>query len=169
MVIPKTIHYCWFGGKIPVDVKERIENWHNVLQEYEFILWSEDNFDINYCMYARDAYESKKYAFVSDVARLYALNKFGGIYLDTDVDVMRVFDELLLEEGFAGFECSGRVGTCVLGARRGNTIINDFLMEYENKRFVREDGTLDMTPNTLFFYKVFSGGRFKSRKCKAKT
>ena len=86
-MIPKIIHYCWFGNKeLPDKVKSCISTWEKILPEYEIICWNETNFDVDICDFTREAYEVGKYAFVSDYVRFYALDKLGGIYLDTDMD-----------------------------------------------------------------------------------
>ena len=103
--IPKVIHYCWFGrGKLPKLAKKCIKSWKKYLPDYKIIEWNEDNFDINSNQYVREAYEAKKYAFVSDYVRLYALYNYGGIYMDTDVEVIKSLDEFLIHEAFSGFE-----------------------------------------------------------------
>lgn len=94
--IPKTVHYCWFGkGKKSKMVNKCMESWKKYLLDYKIIEWNEDNFDINSNLYVRQAYEAKKYAFVTDYVRLYALYNYGGIYLDTDVEVLKSLDEFL--------------------------------------------------------------------------
>ena len=103
--IPKYIHYCWFGkGEKPDIVKKCIESWKANLSDYEIIEWNEENFDINSNDYVREAYKVKKFAFVSDYVRVYALYNHGGIYLDTDVEVFKSFDEIFNNESFWGFE-----------------------------------------------------------------
>ena len=95
----KKIHYCWFGGKkLPRTVKECIRTWKKILPDYEIIEWNEQNFDINICPFVKQAYENKKWAFVSDYARLYALYENGGIYLDTDVELIKPLDKLIEEK-----------------------------------------------------------------------
>ena len=103
--IPKIIHYCWFG-KNPMSEKAEkcIASWKEKCPEYRIIEWNEENFDIQFNNYVREAYSEKKWAFVSDVARLYALVNYGGIYMDTDVEVITSLDILLKNEAFAGFE-----------------------------------------------------------------
>ncbi len=163
MYIPRIIHYCWFGGEMPLEIKKRIKSWRMALPEYEFVLWTEENFDVDYCRYSKEAYVHSKYAFVSDVARLYALSQYGGIYLDTDVDVLTSFDIMLENQGFAGFESSGRVGTCIIGAKKHNVQIERFLEVYRNKPFINADGSLDMTPNTLLFTRLLVNEGLKAR------
>ena len=102
--IPKIIHYCWFGGNpLPDIVQKCIESWKKYCPDYEIIKWDESNFDVNCCDYAKEAYEAKKWAFVSDYCRFYVLNKQGGIYLDTDVELIKPIDNLL--DFFKNDEC----------------------------------------------------------------
>lgn len=104
-MIPKIIHYCWFGkGLMPKSQKDCVKSWKKILPEYKFILWDESNFDIGYCSYTKSAYEAKKFAFVSDVARCKALYEMGGIYLDTDVEVFEKFDPYLDVNFFSAIE-----------------------------------------------------------------
>ena len=103
--IPKIIHYCWFGGKEkPEQVKKCIGSWKKYLSNYQFMEWNEQNFDVNQFQYTKDAYAAKKYAFVSDVARVKALLEYGGIYFDTDVEVFKSFDDILDAKCLLGFE-----------------------------------------------------------------
>ena len=104
-MIPKKIHYIWFGkGEKNERIKTCIESWKKYLPDYEIIEWTEDNFDININDFAKLAYDNKKWAYVSDVARLWILYNEGGIYMDTDVELYKPLDEFLNEEGFIGFE-----------------------------------------------------------------
>ena len=103
-MIPKTIHYCWFGqSEMPELAQKCIASWHKYMPEYEYKLWNEDNFDVYSVPYTKEAYDCKKYAFVSDYVRLYALDKEGGIYLDVDFEVFKSFEDLLHWGAFAGF------------------------------------------------------------------
>lgn len=95
-MIPKIIHYCWFGrGKMPELAEHCLASWRKFLPDYELKLWNEDSFDVNRLRFTRQAYERRKFAFVTDYVRLYALKSFGGIYMDTDVEVLRSLDDLL--------------------------------------------------------------------------
>ena len=152
-MIPKTIHYCWFGrGEMPELAKKCVASWHKYMPDWEFRLWNEDNFDVNQTAYTMEAYEAKKYAFVSDYVRLWALNNEGGLYLDTDVEAFKPFDDLLNHKAFAGFEGSKRlpVGTCVMASQAGGEWIKEQLDYYNGRHFVNTDGSFDLTTNVQF-------------------
>ena len=130
----KKIHYCWFGGKkLPKSVKKCIETWKNFLPDYEIIEWNEKNFDINVCEFVREAYENKKWAFVSDYARIYALYNEGGIYFDTDMKITKNVDNIVDKPVFLGYEDSGYVGTAVIGVNeKNNKYMKKILDIYNN-------------------------------------
>ena len=155
-LIPKKIHYCWFGKKEkPELVKTCIESWKIKLSEYEIIEWNEDNFDINSNIFVKEAYECGKYAFVSDYVRVYVLYKYGGIYLDTDVEVCREFsEEILRNDSFWGFEEKNFIATSTIGASKGNKLIKQFLDSYDNKDFFKEDGTIDTLTNVVIVSEI---------------
>lgn len=145
--IPKIIHYCWFGKGKKSEIAERcIKEWSLKLPEYKIIEWNEENFDLEINEYVSQAYKNKKYAFVSDYVRLYALFNYGGIYLDTDVEVVKSFDELLHLNGFVGFEDKELVSTATIGAKKGNKIIEEWLESYKNREFEKK-GKKDETTN----------------------
>lgn len=150
-MIPRIIHYCWFGrGEMPELVQNCITSWRTYMPDWEFRLWSEDNFEIATSpQYVREAYEAKKYAFVSDYVRLWALEREGGVYLDTDVEVLRSFVPLLNDTAFIGLEESLALlpGTCVMGCEAHCKWVKDMIATYVSARFIREDGTMDMTTN----------------------
>lgn len=151
-MIPKIIHYCWFGkGEMPGQALKCIESWHHFMPDYQYILWNEDNFDVASYPYAQEAYAAKKYAFVSDVARLKALKEYGGIYFDVDFEVYRPFDDLLRNEAFAGFEGSKHnpVMMGVLGSVPEGRWVSRQLERYENRHFII-DGEPDLTTNVRF-------------------
>lgn len=151
-MIPRIIHYCWFGrGPMPDLTLKCIESWHKHMPDYEYRMWNEDNFDIGAVPYAKEAYEARKYAFVSDYVRLYALYSEGGIYLDTDVEVLKPFDDLLALSGFIGFEGSKHkpVGTGTIACTRHGEWVTDILRMYEPLHFRQADGTIDLTPNPV--------------------
>ena len=102
-MIPKILHYCWFGKKkLPALAKKCIASWKKYCPDYELILWNEDNFDLNSNTYVREAYDSGKFAFVTDYVRLWALYRYGGIYMDTDVEVIKSLDKFLVHPAFSG-------------------------------------------------------------------
>lgn len=143
MSIPKIIHYCWFGGKEKsAKIKKCIESWKYYMPEFQIIEWNESNFDINKLEYTKQAYEMKKYAFVSDVARLQALSIYGGIYLDTDVEVLKNFTPLLDNKCILGFEEEEYVATSMIAAIPNHKLINNFLKLYENISFLDSDGNI---------------------------
>ena len=128
MSIPKVIHYCWFGkGEMPKLAKKCIRSWKKYCPDYEIICWNEDNFDLSQNRYMREAYEAGKWAFVSDFARLKIIYENGGIYLDTDVEIIKPIDDLTVNRGFMGFDEKGIVATGLgFGAEKGNEIIGEF-------------------------------------------
>lgn len=130
----KIIHYCWFGGKkIPNSVKKCIKTWKKYLPDYEIKEWNEENFDINVCPFVKEAYENKKWAMVSDYARIYALYQDGGIYLDTDVKILKNISNITDKEMFMGYEDSGYVGTAVIGVKNpGSKYMKQILDFYNN-------------------------------------
>ncbi len=144
--IPKIIHYCWFGkNPKPKDVLQYIETWKKVLPDYEIMEWNETNFSIDTAVpYVREAYQCKKWAFVSDYARLYALYQYGGIYFDTDVEVFRSFDELMENDAFFGFESNDYLTTAVMGCSKQSAVIREFLDQYNTRHFIGEDGLPDL-------------------------
>lgn len=153
--IPKIIHYCWFGKKEkPPIVKKCIESWETILKGYEIKEWNEDNFDIDSNKFVRQAYDCGKYAFVSDYVRVYALYNYGGIYLDTDVEVFKAFDDLLNNESFWGFEEKNYIATSTIGSQKGNKFIKKFLDTYEGKEFISEDGNIDTLTNVAIVSKM---------------
>ena len=155
-MIPKIIHYCWFGrGEMPELVQQCIESWKKYLPNYAMHLWNEDNFDVSAApRYVQEAYVAKKYAFVSDYVRLWALEREGGLYMDVDFEVYKSFDDLMEQyEAFAGYEGSKRnpVMMGVLAAEAHHPWIQGMMQTYESRVFLKEDGSLDMTPNTGYF------------------
>ena len=148
MSIPKIIHYCWFGGgAISPENRKCMGSWKKYCPDYKIIEWNDQNFDISTNRYAQQAYEAKKYAFVSDYARLAVLYEYGGIYLDTDVELVRPLDELLELPGFMGFQTNNEVATGLgFGARKGNSVVQALLRDYDALDFLKADGSADLTP-----------------------
>lgn len=147
-MIPKTIHYCWFGGNpLPENVKAFIATWKKYCPDYQIKEWNESNYDIHSLPYVEEAYQNKKWAFVSDVARLNALVTEGGIYMDTDVEVVRSLDTLLDNQAFLGFEGTQYIATNMMGCEPHHPFFEQFLDSYRSRKFVKEDGNLDTTTN----------------------
>lgn len=149
-MIPKKTHYCWFGrGEMPELALKCIESWKKYLPEYEIKEWNEDNFDLNLYPYAKEAYEARKYAFVTDIVRLYALYNEGGIYMDTDVEVLKPLDQFLHHTAFSGFETQEYVPTGIMASEKGGKWAKENLEYYEGKHFLKSDGIYDMTTNVI--------------------
>ena len=146
-MIPKVIHYCWFGrNPLPQQVKDYIATWREHCPGYEIKEWNEYNFDIHINRYVYEAYMAKKYAFVSDYARLYALYTEGGVYLDTDVEVRKSFDPLLNNRAFVGWE-DNFLGTGIFGSMKGQQWLKDIMDTYNDETFISWLGKLNSTPN----------------------
>lgn len=148
MSIPKVIYYCWFGnGKIPRLAEKCIESWKKYCPDYEIVCISEENFDIEQNRYAKEAYDAKKWAFVSDYARLKVLYDNGGIYFDTDVELIKPIDDLINENGYMGFDDNGVVSTGLgFACEKGNELVGHILRDYDNIPFLLPDGSYDLTP-----------------------
>ena len=149
-MIPKVIHYCWFGGKpLPESTRRYIESWKKFCPDFTIKEWNESNFDIRCNYFISEAYDAKKWAFVADVARMYILVNNGGVYFDTDVEVFKPFDGLLEWDAFAGFEGSKHVpvGTCVMASVANGAWVSEQLGHYQDRHFILSDGSFDMTTN----------------------
>lgn len=144
IMIPKIIHFCWLSGDpYPDKIQQCINSWKEKLPDYEIRLWNTLNFDINSNLWVKQAYENKKYAFVSDYVRFYALYNYGGIYLDSDIEVIKSFDNLLNNQYFFGYEFEGLPEAAVIGAEKNIPWIKTCLEWYEQHNFQNEDGTLN--------------------------
>ncbi|MBQ0075530.1 MAG: glycosyl transferase [Bacteroidales bacterium] len=168
-MIPKIIHYCWFGcGEMPELVRRCMASWHQFMPDWQYMCWNEDNFDIESApRYVREAYEVRKYAFVSDYVRLWALEQHGGVYLDTDVEVIQPFDTLLDNCAFIGFEESKAktLGTNVIGSEPHLSWLMMQMDYYNIAQFIRQDGTMDMTPNSeIIARNLVKGGLIRNGK-----
>ena len=168
-MIPRIIHYCWFGGNsLPPLAVRCLASWHKYMPGWEYKEWTEASLSqalsplkgevrswLDYMpTYVKQAYEAKKYAFVSDYVRLWALERYGGLYMDVDFEVYRPFDELLDKyPAFAGYEGSKRkpIMQGVIASEPHGAWVRDMLSMYENREFVKPDGSLDLTPNTSYF------------------
>lgn len=149
-MIPKTIHYCWFGGKpLPKNAEKCIKSWEKYLPDYNIIRWDESNFDINSIPYTKEAYAAKKYAFVSDYARFWILYHHGGVYFDTDVEVLKTIEDIVEAGNFLGVEQQDSTHITVapglgLGAERNNPLIKDLMEIYKKSRFLCSNGTVEV-------------------------
>lgn len=145
-LIPKTIHYCWFGRQpLPDKYKKWMESWHKYCPDYEIIKWNEDNYDIEKNKYMKQAYENKKWGFVSDIARLDIIYQHGGIYFDTDVELIDNIDDLLYQKGFMGFESDEYVNSGLgFGAVKELGILKEMLDFYKKINFANENGNINM-------------------------
>lgn len=142
-MIPKIIHYCWFGGnEKPEKVKKCIDSWYQLLPDYQIIEWNENNYDYNELTYTKEAYKAKKYAFVSDVARVKALYEMGGIYLDTDVIVYKSFDGILDHKCVLGFEQDEYVATSFIACECKFSLMKEFYDLYVDMPFYDEEGKI---------------------------
>lgn len=150
-MIPKIIHYCWFTypPEYPPEVLRCIQSWKEKLPDYEIKLWNAENFDINICPYVKEAFQEKKYAFASDYVRLWALYNYGGIYLDSDIEVVKSFDDLLNNRAFTGFEDKDRVAAWIFGSEKGNPLFKAFMNDYNGRHFIIGEGHYDTTPNPV--------------------
>lgn len=162
-MIPRIIHYCWFGrGPMPELVLKCIESWHRFMPDYEYRLWNEDSFDVNSVPYVKEAYEARKFAFVTDYVRLYALFTEGGIYMDTDVEVLKPYDDLLGLSGFTGYEGSKYLPpvTGTIASEPRNVWVKEQLDSYKGAHFHLPDGTMDTTTNTVRITRIMMAGGF---------
>lgn len=150
-MIPKIIHYVWLGGDLPEPYKSYVEGWRALMPDYTFIKWDENNFDLSECRYSQEAYDCKKYGFAADYIRVSVLEKYGGFYLDTDVEAVRAFDDLLDNQFVIGFENDANVGTAVLGAQPHHPLCSVMLQFYREHGFVNRKGKMNMIPNTMYF------------------
>lgn len=143
--IPKVIHYCWFGGRpIPQQYRRWMESWKRYCPDYEIVEWNEKNYNVKKNKYMRQAYETGKWAFVSDYARIDIIYEYGGVYLDTDVELIKNIDEMLMNDGFCGFESEQYVAYGLgFGARKHHAIVNAIKKYYDDISFVLEDGSLN--------------------------
>ena len=145
--IPKIIHYCWFGmNPLPELAKKCIASWKKFLPDYEIKEWNEENYDVRKIPYTAQAYDAKKYAFVSDFARFDILYQYGGIYFDTDVEVIKPLDEILKRGSFAGVECAGALNAGLgIASPAASPIYKEILDSYRESSFIKPDGSLDLT------------------------
>ena len=153
-MIPKIIHYCWFGrGKMTSLMKKCIRSWKKYCPGYKIMFWNEDSFDIDSVPFVKQAYENKKFAFVADYVRLHALYNYGGVYLDTDQELIKNIDCFLNCKAFIGFLYDDQLNTGLIGSEKHGRFIGDFLNYYNERNFII-DGKMDLTPNTAVVAQV---------------
>jgi len=149
-MIPKIIHYCWFGGgALPQDAQKCIASWKKYLPEYELKLWDENSFDVNISLFTAQAYAAKKYAYVTDFVRLYALYNYGGIYMDTDVEVLKELDDFLVHKAFSGFEDNCSVPTGIMASVKNSEWAKDMLAYYDGKSFLDSNNNPELISNVI--------------------
>lgn len=172
--IPKVIHYCWFGGnELNKSAKKYIASWKKYFPEYEIKEWNELNYDVKKISYIRQAYEEKKYAFVSDYARFDILYHEGGVYFDTDVEVIKTFEDILSNGSFMGCEIDGPGVTnetiavnpgLGMAAEKGLDIYKDILDFYNTQQFIRDDGSLNTETVVIKVTKILKEYGLKENK-----
>mgnify|MGYP001312063379 CR=1 FL=1 len=166
-MIPKIIHYCWFGGKKKTaKIEEYISSWKKFCPDYNIREWNESNFDIKSNQYVYEAYQAKKWAFVSDYVRLKVLYDYGGFYMDTDVELVKSLDSLRIYDAVSGYESTTAIPTGTIGSIAKNEWIGMLLQDYDNRHFLLSGGRLDLTTNvetisklTVQKYKIVLNGK----------
>ena len=158
-MIPKVIHYCWLSGDPYPDLIQRcIDSWKKRLPDYELVLWDASRFDVNQTEWTRQAFEKRKWAFVADFVRFYALYNYGGIYLDSDVEVLKPFDDLLQQDYFFGFECGAAEDlpeAACFGAAKGLPWLKKCMDFYEKEPFIAPDGSFNQIVAPMVFKAAF--------------
>jgi mannosyltransferase OCH1-like enzyme len=162
IMIPKIIHYCWFGGNLLPELAEKcISSWKKYFPGYEIKQWDESNYNVYTIPYTGEAYNAKKYAFVSDYARLDILYQYGGIYFDTDVEVIKSFAPILELSSFMGMEEPGRINPGLgIGAVSGLPVLRKLLERYHKMNFINDDGTFNTVTIVDLTTEVFIGCSF---------
>ena len=182
-MIPKKIHYCWFGGKkLPVLALHCIDSWKKYLPDYEIICWNESNYDVNKILYTKEAYMKKKYAFVSDYARFDILYQYGGLYFDTDVEIIKDLTPIIQAGPFMGCEPCGAINSTMqagrpapglglaanpglgLAANPGLELYQEILHNYSQRHFCKIDGSFDLTTVVVIISEILNRHGFLSQK-----
>ena len=159
MAIPKIIHYCWFGhGSKSELMKKCIASWKKICPDYKIVEWNEDNYDVSAApLYVRQAFEAKKWAFVTDYIRLQVVYEYGGIYMDTDVELKKSLDDLVKYSAYFGLESAEYINLGVgFGSEKKMEILSKMLELYQNIPFILEDGTYDLKPSPQRVTDVFA-------------
>ena len=148
------MHYCWFGGVMPRATKERIESWSRVCPGFEVIGWNEQSVPCSGSTYFEQALKCGKWAFASDVARIAVLREFGGVYLDTDVEVRKPLNDLLTYDSFLGYESNRNVATCVIGSTGDNWLLQSMAEYYNHTELIDSRGYIDQTTNVQVLTRI---------------
>lgn len=159
-MIPKIIHYCWLSDDTyPENLVRCMNTWKEKLPDYEFKLWNFKNLKKNSSKWVSQAFDNKKYAFAADFIRLYAIYNYGGIYLDMDIEVLKSFDDLLNQKVMIAYESDERIGleAGCFGAEKGNHFIKDCLSYYDDRSFIKSDGSFDIVPLPIIMAGFLSG------------
>ena len=161
-MIPKTIHYCWYGGKpLPELAIKCMKSWEKYCPDYEIVRWDESNTDLNENDYIREAFEAKKWAFITHYIRLKVLYEHGGIYMDTDVEVCGSLDGFLNDRAFSGFEDGIHISTGIMASEKKHEFFEKLLTYYKGKHFLLDDGTYDMTTNVNTITRIANENGFR--------
>ena len=156
-MIPKLIHYCWFGPNPKTELAEKcIASWKKYLSDYELIEWNESNFDVNQHPFTKEAYQEKKYAFVTDYVRLFVLQQYGGIYMDTDVEVIKNLDNFLKHNAFSGFEDRVHIPTGIIASEKNGNWVSEMLKYYDGRGFIKDNGSPDTKTNVEIITEMMS-------------
>jgi mannosyltransferase OCH1-like enzyme len=154
-MIPKVIHYCWFGREELPDLAKRcIESWKKYCYDYKIIRWDESNINLNENDYIKEAYKAKKWAFITDYVRLKVLYEYGGIYMDTDIEIRKPLDSFLTDQAFSGFEDETHIQTGIIASEKNTAFIKTLLDHYHNIHFILDDGEFDLTTNVTFITRI---------------
>ena len=164
-MIPKIIHFCWLGAEqYPEKIAKCISTWKKHLPDYEIMLWDTKRFDVNSIQWTKEAFNAHKYAFVADYIRFYAVYNYGGIYLDSDVEVLKSFDDMLDLPYFVGEESmEANLEVAIFGAEKGTPWVKDAMDYYKDKHFIKKDGSFEMTVCPVLIDRYLSGKYIRTK------